>query len=69
MVEGTLSVPLVISSSISLKSWVHFRIGNSVISIVVSSIFSIIPLILYLSASVLSIVPYRQRLSPNRNIP
>lgn len=59
MVWGTLSVPVVISSSISLKSWVHLRIGNSVISRVVSLIFSITPLTLYLSWSIRSIDPWK----------
>lgn len=57
-VAGTLSVPVVISSNISLKSCVHLRMGNSVISIVWSSTLLIIPLTLYLSASTRSIEPY-----------
>jgi hypothetical protein len=50
-------VPVVYSSSISLKSWVHFRTGNSVISMVCASTLSRIPLTLYLSCSTRSIDP------------
>lgn len=55
--EGTLSVPVVISSIISLKGCVQVRMGSSVISITLSSIFSMMPLDLYLSCSIRSIEP------------